>query len=300
MKSLFQSTYNEYTDYGIGDDCANLHINKNNVLITTDILVDGIHFKTDWSTAEEIAKRAFWQNCADISASGAKVCAFVISIVLPDQYMQCSDWLFRFCESLKEVSIENGASIIGGDISGGKELCINITMFGEIVEKHITRDNASINDIVAVCGEIGYSLTGYKLLKSGKIEGLDEFEALCISRFKVPSPPIESALIAAKSGATAMMDISDGLMKDLARLADASDVSIKLKSLEKIKDPRISIENFYLSGEDHGFIATFPNKSKVPSNFQIIGECVKKQDQKVILTDKINVNTLKKGIWEHF
>lgn len=271
---------------GSGDDCAVVAAPDRKFVVTTDVLVEGEHFRRDWSTGAEVGARAAAQNLADVAAMGAKPTALVVSMVLPTDLP--ISWLEDFAGGLGSEAFRGGAGVVGGDLSRGPVLVISVTAHGSVAGTPVTRSGARPGDTLAVAGTLGRSAAGLAALDSGAVSPRLHGAAVptpfqeSVALFRSPRPPLEAGPLAAQRGATAMMDISDGLVRDAGRLAEASEVAIDLTryglhddvaSLDKAAralgaDP---LQWVLFGGEDHGLLVTFPPYVLATAPFRAIG-----------------------------
>lgn len=255
-------------------------------VVTTDVLVEGQHFRTDWSTGAEVGARAAAQNLADVAAMGAKPTALVVSMVLPPDLDVA--WLEDFAGGLGSEVFRAGAGVVGGDLSRGPVLVISVTAHGTTGGKAITRSGAKPGDTLAVVGTLGRSAAGLAALQSGAVSpSLHGAQVPTpfqepVALYRSPQPPLKAGLVAAQRGASAMMDISDGLVMDAGRMAEASGVALDitryglhddLSALRKAGkalgvDP---LEWVLFGGEDHGLLVTFPPYVLTTAPFRAIG-----------------------------
>ncbi|WJR32200.1 thiamine-phosphate kinase [Mycobacteroides immunogenum] len=260
---------------GPGDDAAVVAAPDGRVVISTDMLVQDRHFRLEWSAPSDIGRKAVAQNAADIEAMGGRVTAFVVAVGAPAQ----TD--IAFLEQLNEgVWAEAtlvGASVAGGDLVSARELVVSVTVLGDLQGRAaVTRAGAAPGDTVAVCGALGTSAAGYRLWQ----DGIDEFPELRRIHL-VPAPPYGQGPVAALAGATAMTDVSDGLLADLAHIAELSAVHLDLSSvrMEPYLEPFASAAGLLgadpwawilTGGEDHALVATFPGT--IPPGWIAVGE----------------------------
>lgn len=276
----------EYTLIGSGDDCAQVAARTKNFLITTDMLVQGRHFRRDWSTAREIGYRAIMQNLADIAAMGAVPTSVVVALGLPVGVS--SQWVMDLSAGMADALEETEAGLVGGDISGADEVVISVTATGQ-AEKVVTRGGAKPGDVIAIAGTLGLSYLGLNALLQGAVSGETPTEGVpaplreAIRCYRTPHPPIALGPVAAQFGATAMMDVSDGLSTDLLRLAKASsvDAHLDLSLLSRFVAPLEPaaalldidpLEACLNGGEDHALLATFPGETVLPEGFSPVGK----------------------------
>jgi thiamine-monophosphate kinase len=262
-------------DVGPGDDAAVLAAPDGNVVVTTDMLVECRHFRLDWSSPHDVGRKAIAQNAADIAAMGARVTAFVVAFGAPPgtevaQAQELADGLWHEAAPL-------GAGIVGGDLVSSPQWVVSVTALGDLEGRApILRSGARAGLTIAISGEIGRSAAGYALL-SGGVAGFDNLKR----RHLVPQPPYRQGPLAARAGALAMTDVSDGLLADLGHIATASGVAMELSrdGLQGDVDAVAGAASatgrdpwsFVLSGgEDHALVGCFPD-SALPSGWRAIG-----------------------------
>ncbi len=260
---------------GPGDDAAIVVAGDGKTVVSTDMLVEGQHFRLDWSTPIDVGRKAIAQNAADIEAMGAQATAFVVAFGAPPdtataQALELADGMWHEARLL-------GAGIVGGDLVSAPQWVISVTVLGDLGGREpVRRSGARPGDTVAVSGELGRSAAGYALL----LNGVATFEALR-RRHLVPEPPYGQGRIAADAGATSMTDVSDGLVADLGHIARASGVGIDLSrdalgadhdalasaATALVMDPWVWVLS---GGEDHALVATFPGPP--PAGWRVIGQ----------------------------
>src|ERR1700754_3455846 len=207
---------------GPGDDAAVVVAGDGKTVVSTDMLVEGRHFRLDWSSPYDVGRKAIAQNAADIEAMGARATAFVVAFGAPGDTpaalaVELSDGMWHEARLL-------GAGIVGGDLVNAPQWVISVTVLGDLDGRAaVRRDGARVGDAVALTGDVGLSAAGYALL----LNGVATFEALH-RRHLVPEPPYGQGRVAAGAGATSMTDVSDGLVADLGHIAHASGVGIDL------------------------------------------------------------------------
>ncbi|AMW20811.1 thiamine-phosphate kinase [Mycobacteroides chelonae] len=260
---------------GPGDDAAVVRAPDSRVLVSTDMLVQDRHFRLDWSSPSDIGRKAVAQNAADIEAMGGRVTAFVVAVGAPAE----TDIAFldQLNDGIWAEAARVQASVAGGDLVASRELVISVTALGDLQGRApVTRGGATVGDTVALCGALGTSAAGLRLWQ----DGIDEFPQLRAVHL-VPSPPYGQGAVAARAGATAMTDVSDGLVADLGHIAESSAVRIDLSSsnMEPYLVPLASAagllgadpwEWIFTGGEEHALVATFPDE--VPAGWIPIGQ----------------------------
>ncbi|MDJ0391958.1 thiamine-phosphate kinase [Rhodococcus sp. G-MC3] len=269
-----------HTLLGPGDDAAVVAAPDRRVVVTTDMLVHGRHFRLDWSSPADVGRKAIAQNGADIAAMGARCTGFVVALACPaDTSVDITDGL---TDGLWSEAERAGASIVGGDLVQCETLVISITALGDLEGRTpVLRSGARPGDVVAVAGRLGWSAAGLAVLESG----LSGHHAV-VDAHRVPTPAYEQGVMAATAGATSLTDISDGLSADLGHIATASGVGIDIVSEfvriddeihSAASDLNVSALGWALTGgEDHALAGTFPSKAVVPEGWTVIGRVVGK------------------------
>jgi thiamine-monophosphate kinase len=299
---------------GPGDDAAVLAAPDGRFVVSTDVLVEDRHFRARWSTGYDVGRRAAAQNLADIAAMGARPTGLVTSLVVPGDTEL--DWVTGLATGLADACAPVGAGVVGGDLSGGPCLVVSITVHGDLEGRRpVLRSGARPGDVVAHAGVRGWSAAGLALLEAELVrvplpaaplevtDGVlleDAWERL-VAAYLRPDPPLAAGVSAARTGATSMLDLSDGLLRDAGRIARASGVRIDLdtgafaKDREALRsaaravaaanglgDPGWGPGNadidtvvddwIWAGGEDHGLLATFPAGTVLPAGWTAVGE----------------------------
>ncbi|MTE13020.1 thiamine-phosphate kinase [Nocardia aurantiaca] len=261
---------------GPGDDAAVIAAPEGRFVVTTDMLVQDRHFRTDWSSPHDIGRKAIAQNAADVVAMGAVPSAFVVGLGCP------SDTPVEFVRALADgmwaEAGRAGASIAGGDMVRSPILIISVTAFGDPRRAPIKLSGARPGDVVAVAGRLGFSAAGLAVLSSGGDAA--EF-ADVVAAHRVPQPPYEAVLeLPDAAEITALTDVSDGLLADLGHIAESSRVAIDLEAAALAVPELESVGNalgvdpldwILAGGEDHAFAATFANSGDLPQGWVRIG-----------------------------
>jgi thiamine-monophosphate kinase len=261
---------------GIGDDAAVLRAPDGRVVASTDLLVEGRHFRRDWTTAFDLGCTAAARNLADIAAMGAAPTALLAGLALPGDL--AADWVVELARGLGEEAARAGATVAGGDVSSADSIMIGITALGDLAgAAPVTRGGARPGDQVAVAGTLGRSAAGLALLTAGRHE-----PAGAVAAYRRPWPPYAAGPEAAALGATAMIDTSDGLVQDLGHVAAASGVLIEIQAGLLPADPEVAAAAAALGraagtdwmltgGEDHALAAAFPPDVALPAHWTVIG-----------------------------
>ncbi|WP_270888575.1 thiamine-phosphate kinase [Pedococcus sp. 5OH_020] len=264
---------------GPGDDAAVL-ASDGAVVATTDSMVRGRDWLDEWSSAPDVAAKALTQNLADVAAMGAVPTSILVSLIADPQTP--ADWAVDFARALGEGARGAMVAVAGGDLSsaGPGTVVVSLTALGDLQGRPpVLRSGARAGDVLAVCGTLGRSAAGLSLLRAG----VDPHERhggtrqQCLEHHLRPRAPLAAGPQAAVAGATAMLDVSDGLLRDGARLADASGVRLALeRSLlapyAAALEPAVgdaAWDCVLAGGEEHSLLATFPGG--VPEGWRRLG-----------------------------
>lgn len=264
---------------GPGDDAAVVAASDGRVVITTDMMIHGPDFRFGWSRPFDLGWKAAASNLADIAAMGAVPTALVVALAAPSDtpvsaMEEFADGLHAGCDALAP-----GCGVVGGDLSVSSVFTIAVTALGDLEGRAaVLRSGARVGDIVAVSGVLGQAATGLRLLfERGLSHGSPDASAAAALEREYPAaiaaqlrphPPIADGKAAAIAGATAMLDLSDGLALDARRIATASGVGIDLTAAA------VGSREALDGGEDHSLLATFPPGTELPGGFRAIGVVV--------------------------
>ncbi len=266
---------NDRVTLGAGDDAAALRL-EGEAVVSTDVLVENVHFKRAWSSAHDVGRKSVAVNVSDIEAMGAIPVAVVVALAFPKDLDR--QWVLDFAAGVKQECATANVALVGGDLSSSSIIVVNVTALGDLAGRRpVTRAGARPGDIVAVRGSLGWSAAGLVALSRGFRSPKDVVRAaLC------PDVPYGQGVVAAEAGATAMMDVSDGLIQDLGHLARRSGVAIDVRSdTLEVADPMQRVGaatgkdplGFVLDGgEDYALVATFPRPADVPCGWRVVGE----------------------------
>ncbi len=286
---------------GIGDDAAVLAAPAGRPVATMDLLVEGRHFRRDWSAPADVGGKAAARNLADVAAMGAVPVALLVGLAAPGDLLVA--WAEALVDGLADEAARAGAAVLGGDVSSADTIMIAVTALGELAGRApVTRGGARPGDVLAVAGVLGRSAAGLALLTAGLAEpgGL-------VAAHRRPRPVYEAGPEAAGLGATAMIDISDGLVADLGHVARASGVGISIDTARLRPGPELfaaadalapageraadvpageraggvpaggsalapPLSWMLTGGEDHALAATFPPGVRLPARWTVIGQ----------------------------
>jgi thiamine-monophosphate kinase len=260
---------------GPGDDAAVIRAADGRVVASTDLLIEGRHFRRDWSTANDVGHKAAARNFADIAAMGAVPTALLVGLGAPPG-LELS-WADGLMAGLREECGEVGAAVVGGDVAAADVVTLGVTALGDLQGRDpVTLAGARPGDVVAFAGRLGYADAGYAVLSRGFRSPVQ-----IVAAHRRPEVPYAEGPHAAEWGATAMTDVSDGLIADLGHIADASGARINLRAnlvpvplkLKEVGaalnvDPQVWV---FTGGDDYALVATFPARTNLPEAWTPIG-----------------------------
>jgi thiamine-monophosphate kinase len=260
---------------GPGDDAAIVAAPDGRVVVSTDVLVDGVHFRSDWATPEQIGRRAALAAVADIAAMGAVPTALVVGLCAPAGTGTAV--VLGIGRGLHAVAAEVGAGVVGGDLTRSDVLTISVTVLGDLRgARPVLRSGARPGDLLALAGRVGWAAAGLAVLSRGF-----RSPASMVNAYREPQPPLTAGPVAAGLGATSMIDVSDGLVADVGHLATASQVAIDIRSTALDLNPRLvevaaalgkdPLSWVLAGGDDHALVATFPADTALPAPWEPIG-----------------------------
>ena len=259
---------------GPGDDAAVLRVKAGHVVVSTDLMVEGRHFRRDWASAADVGHRAAAQNLSDINAMGGRATSLTVGLAAPaDLPVQ---WALDFARGFAEECALVGASVVGGDLTRADQVVIAVTVLGSCTQAPVVRSGARPGDVLAICGRQGWAAGGLSVLGRGF-----RSPRVLVEAYRRPEPPYDAGRIAAEAGATSLIDISDGLLAEAGHLADDSGVAIDVRSAAfEVPEPLQAVGaalgadpmQFILGGgDDHALLATYPADAPVPEGWTVIG-----------------------------
>jgi thiamine-monophosphate kinase len=232
---------------GIGDDAAVLQPTRGeSIVVSVDAAVEGKHFRRGWLTPSDIGYRAVMAALSDLAAMAARPMGILVAIGLPDEWRGA---LPDIADGIGDAASAAHTVIRGGNLTAANELSITTTVLGETYEP-LTRSGARAGDTVYVTGRLG--AVGAAVLRLERGEDAHAFHA----RFARPSARIAEARWLGAQGATAAIDVSDGLVADLRHLAAASRVAIAIDAMQVPRVDGVEIEDALSSGEEYELIVT--------------------------------------------
>lgn len=271
---------------GPGDDTALLAVRAGAVLATTDTMVLGRDWRNEWSTAPDVGTKVVTQNVADIAAMGGVCTGLLVTLVAPTDLPLA--WARELTEGIARAAAHVDVPVVGGDLSSAPAgmVAVSVTALGELpdgVGRPVLRSGARPGDVLAVSGPLGRSGAGWRLLERGVLVASDPSEEAALDHHRRPVIDVAQGPIAARAGATAMIDVSDGLLRDGDRIARASGVRLLLAEgavtdLARGLVPALSlpeaVEQVLRGGEEHELLATFPAPAAVPPGWAVLGAVV--------------------------
>jgi thiamine-monophosphate kinase len=296
---------------GIGDDAAVLAAPDGRVVASTDFLLEGRHFRRAWSSAADVGHKAAARSLIDVAAMGAVPTGLLVALAAPPDLPVT--WARDLTEGLAAECARAGATVVGGDTARAGSVLLATTVLGDLAGRApVLRSGAAPGDLVAVTGALGHAAAGLALLDAVHTVSRPAWppaaagpdppawgESL-VTAHRRPQPPYDAGPQAADLGATAMIDISDGLLADLGHIASASGVRIDLSSdrLSPGQDLQaaarllhpffgrtehgsgpgpspaqtpVALAWVLTGGEDHALAATFPPAVALPPRWDVIG-----------------------------
>ncbi|GAB3624855.1 thiamine-phosphate kinase [Mariniluteicoccus endophyticus] len=258
---------------GPGDDSAVVRL-TGDLVVSTDTMVEGVHFRRDWSLAPEVGSKAVASAVADLEAMGATPVAMVVALSAPADLP--TSWIRQCAQGMRLEAARSGTSLVGGDMTRAPQVVITVTVHGDTHgHRLVTRSGARPGQVVAMAGRVGWAAAGLRVLSKGF-----RSPRVVVEAQKVPQVPYGQGRVAAEAGASAMIDVSDGLLADLGHVAAASGVDIDLDtSALEVPDPIAAVSAatgvdpmvlMLAGGEDHALVATF-DEGSVPDGWTVIG-----------------------------
>jgi thiamine-monophosphate kinase len=255
--------------FGLVDDAAILKTLGEDIVVTTDAIVEGVHYLPS-DPPDTIARKALRTNLSDLAAKGATPAGFVLTLSL---HTADANWLEPFARALGEDAKSFGCPLLGGDtVSTPGPVTISITAFGRVPEgMMVRRSGARPGDRIMVTGTIGDAVLGLDILKNGAVAnalaGDPSGSEMLIARYRVPQPRNALAEVV-RDHASAAMDVSDGLAGDLAKLCAASGVTAVIDTpsipasataASLLYRGAVGIETLIAGGDDYEILCTVPD-----------------------------------------
>ncbi|HVE98299.1 MAG TPA: thiamine-phosphate kinase [Mycobacteriales bacterium] len=250
-------------EVGPGDDAAVVRSSDGRVVATTDLLVEGRHFRLDWSSPYDVGRKAAAQSLSDVAAMGARPTALLVGLGAPPE--TAVDLLEAVAEGLAAECGLVGATVVGGDVVRTDGLLLAVTALGDLEGRRpVRRDGARPGDRIVVAGGLGGAAAGLAMLTAGR----SDVPAEVLAAHRRPEPPYAAGPLLAASGATSLIDVSDGFAGDLGHVLEASGVgaTVDVEAIPRHRalrtrwadDIAADVLTAWLvsGGEDHALVAT--------------------------------------------
>ena len=307
---------------GIGDDCALIRLKAGEeIAVTTDLSLDGRHFRLDWHQPEAVGHRTLARGLSDLAAMGARPLAAFLSLGLPARLTTSrgrqKPWVDRFYDGLLALAAIHKTPLAGGDLAESPLALADIVLVGAVPRgRALLRSNARPGDILYVTGSLGGASAGLlqlthlavKQRKAGLPPRVPAKLAPVLHPHLSPQPRILQGLWLQRRGhAAAAIDISDGLSTDLAHLCEESDVAAEVDLASLPIAPGASTQQALHGGEDYELLFTARPNARIPgllSGVPItrIGRIVRRRSgtPKILLKTSASFEPLEPRGWEHF
>lgn len=247
---------------GPGDDAAVVVAPDGRVVATTDVLVEGVHFRRDWSSGYDVGRKAAAASLADVAAMGGTATALLVGLAAPGDLPV--SWALALADGLRDESALVRAVVAGGDTVSNDRVVVSVSALGDLAGRSpVLRSGARAGDLVVLAGDVGRSAAGLALLQEGERVGP------LVDAHRRPTPPYSQGPVLADLGATAMCDVSDGLLADLGHIATASGVAIVVDGVPLPDGVRL--DQALTGGEDHALVACVPPGTDLPAGIVVIG-----------------------------
>ncbi|MGC3993584.1 MAG: thiamine-phosphate kinase [Propionicimonas sp.] len=285
---------------GVGDDSAVLRL-AGDLAVSTDTMVEDVHFRRDWSSAEDVGRKAVAACVSDAEAMGAVPIGLVVSLAAPASTPV--EWVTGFADGVRAECEKAGVQLVGGDTTSAAQVVVTATVLADLGGlPPVTRAGARPGQVLAMAGRLGWAAAGVAVLG----RGFRSPRAVVVAH-RVPEPPYGEGRVAAEAGASALTDVSDGLLADLGHVARASGVTLDVTtSALEIAEPQKAVAAaigggdplaFQLTGgDDHALVGAF-DADRVPSGWTVIGRVLAGDPQ--VLVDGAEWTGASAG-WQHF
>lgn len=245
---------------GPGDDCAVLRLGGRNYLWTTDDQIEGTHFETAWMTPRQIGAKAYLVNASDIAAMGGRPKFALVGLAAPPTFSATA--LIEVQRGLCAAAARDGVVVIGGNVARAPGLQVAVSLLGEAPPRPLLRSGARAGDAIYVSGTLGDAALGLRQLQADRTAA-----GASVNRFRRPQPRLEAGAVLAREGiASAVIDVSDGLLRDLGHLCRASGVGAWIETdalptsmAVRRASPHLALEG----GEDYELLCAVPTRKEI-------------------------------------
>ncbi len=270
--------------WGIGDDAAVVEAGSGQLVLTADVLVEGVHFDRSFVSARELGAKSIVVNVSDVAAMAASPRYALVSVAIPSG--EDPAWVVELESGMRSACDEYALSLVGGDLSSGPVAVVSVAVVGEVApDRFVTRSGARAGDRVVVTGSLGASAGGLALARArpGEVAGalMSEWGRALVAAHVRPVARVGEGKTLAEHGASAMIDVSDGLALDLSRLCAASGVGARVvldripvaAELAALSDTLPSaglpLDLALGGGEDYELVATMPPVGVEPARLAL-------------------------------
>lgn len=299
---------------GIGDDCALLRPRAGEELaVTTDLSIEGRHFRLDWHPPESVGHRTFARGLSDLAAMGAKPVAAFLSLGLPKELVVAAEdsraWVDRFLDGLLKLAAEHDVPLAGGDLAESPVAVADIVLTGSVRRgKALLRSGAEPGDRIYVTGALGGAAAEFVALSASPERFARKTSASENAPHLYPQPRVAQGMWLRKRGlASAAMDLSDGLSTDLDHLCEESQVAAEIEAGSLPIAPGATLDAALHGGEDYELLFTAPKSAKVPRTIDgvpitAIGRVLRRKvgQPRVAIATETGSEPLEPHGWEHF
>jgi thiamine-monophosphate kinase len=247
---------------GAGQDCAAIRCGRRPLLLTVDALVEGVHFETGWMSARQLGRKSFLVNASDVAAMGGRPRVCLVSLGVPPSFPAPD--LFALQAGIVAAARAAKTAVVGGNLTRAAQLWVSVTLLAEAPKRIVTRQGARPGDRIYVTGTLGDAAAGVRHLRAGKAGHARGV----IARFREPSPRLRAGRLLVESGiASAMIDVSDGLVQDLGHICAESRVGARIdahrvplsKTYRALVDPDDQLALH--GGEDYELLCTVAERN---------------------------------------
>lgn len=315
IRARVESAASHGVRLGIGDDCALLRVSAGEeIAVTTDLSIDGRHFRLDWHTPEAVGHRALARGLSDLAAMGARPVAAFLSLGLPAELALTRrggrSWADRFYDGLLALAAEHKTPLAGGDLAESPVALADIVLLGAVPRgRALLRSGARVGDAMYVTGMLGGSAAGLRALSQSGAARRSRLIAskkcdAALAAHLFPQPRIAQGLwLRRRRAATAAIDISDGLSTDLAHLCEESGLGAELDARALPIAQGASMDDALNGGEDYELLFTAAVDARVPKSIggvavTRIGRMVRRRG--VVVVSDEGRRALEARGWEHF
>lgn len=295
---------------GVGDDCALLRVRPDEeIAVTTDLSLEGRHFRLDWHQPETVGHRTLARGLSDLAAMGARPVAAFVSLGLRPEMDQRGQWVSRFYDGLLKLAAEYAVPLAGGDLAESPVVLADIVLVGAVARgKALRRSGAEAGDAIYVTGELGGAAAGLqKLAQAGGKVGRRSDKALRAHLY--PQPRVAQGLwLRQRSASTSAIDLSDGLSTDLRHVCEESGLAAEVEASVLPVAVDSTLEQALHGGEDYELLFTAAEGTRIPRTIAgvrltRIGQMMRRRKGRPPITIEGadgSVRALEALGWEHF